>query len=145
MAPALDPVLTILLVAEDLLSALLRDHLIAHGYRVTSPDPAWMHQHPPDRLPIDLILAEVRYPYEACITTIDHWRSRASQPNTPLVLIGHAPPDLHQRLPGRVTWLAGGSTLDTILTAVARWTSQHPDPTRSITRARPLDVGQSQP
>jgi hypothetical protein len=144
MVDALDTAPTILLVAEDLLTALLMDRLTAQGYRVTAPDPVWISQHPAGLLPIDLILAEVRYPYDACITTLGQWRSRTSQPDPPLVLIGHAPPGLAHRLHGRVTWLEGGAPLDIILTAVARWTSQQPNPARSIARARPLDVGQSQ-
>jgi hypothetical protein len=144
MPYALDTAPTILVVAEDLLTALLVDRLIAQGYRVTPPDPAWVQQSEAS-LPLDLILAEVRYPYNACMTAIDRWRSRASQPDIPLVMIGHTPPGLHEQLHGRVTWLEGGAPLDVIVTAVARWSSQQPDPTGSITRARPLDVGQSQP
>ena len=143
MTSAMDPSPMILVVAEDLLTALLIDRLIAQGYRVSAPDPAWSTQHPAGPLPIDLILAEVRYPYDACLTVIDRWRSRASQPDTPLVLIGPAPSGLDQQLHGRVTWLEGGAPLDVILTAVARWTLQHPiGPAAAPGPRRTLDVGE---
>jgi response regulator RpfG family c-di-GMP phosphodiesterase len=145
MAYAPDTSPTILLVAEDLLVSLLAERLIGLGYQVSTPDQHWTDQSPAQVLPIDLILAEVRYPYDACLATIAALRSLAAQADIPVVLIGYAPAQLHQRLEGRVTWLEGGAPLDVIVTAVSRWSSQHPDPTPPLLRARPLDVGQHQP
>jgi hypothetical protein len=134
---------TILLIAEDLLTTLLHDHLVAQGYAVSILAPAWMHQAPTRPWAIDLILAEVRYPYEACVATIAAVRSMANQADIPLVLIGHIPGALQQRLPGRVTWLEGGVPLDVILTAVGRWTIQQPSgPAEAMGMRRAVDVGE---
>jgi hypothetical protein len=145
MAYAPDTSPTILLVAEDLLVSLLAERLIGLGYNVSTPDPRWTDQRPAHPLTLDLILAEVRYPYDACLATIAALRSLAAQADIPVVLIGHAPAQLHQRLEGRVTWLEGGVSLDVIVMAVSRWSSQNPDSTVPLLRARPLDVGQRQP
>jgi len=141
MTPLMTMPPTILLVAKDLLTALLTDRLIAHGYAVSTPDPRWSDQPPTEPLALDLILAEVRAPYDAWITTILTLRGLANTPDIPLVLIGHAPPRQQQRLGGRVTWLDGGAPLTVIVTAITRWSSQTPERTRSVTPTRPRDGG----
>lgn len=132
---------TILLMAKDLLTALLMECLTAHGYAVSTPDPQWTEQPPTAPLALDLILAEVHAPYDAWMRTILTLRQQAIEPDIPLVLIGHAPPRQQHLAEGRVTWLEGGAPLTVIMTAITRWSRQIPDHAARISRRRLLDGG----
>jgi hypothetical protein len=136
---------TILLVAEDLLTVFITDHLIAHGYAVSTLDMRrTQHGRQPPR-PIDLILAEVRYPYEECLQMIGALRTMGSQTDIPIIIIGYTPTILHSTLTGRVIWLDGAAPITTILTAVRGWTVQQPATVLTMetpARHRPIKIGE---
>lgn len=105
---------TILLLAEDLLSALLADNLLPQGYQVIHSQAVARAGLELEAVEADLLLGEVRGPQD--FAAIVQLRARCAQPMVPVIVFGHGPPP--QPLEPGMTWVDSGSSVAMVLEAV---------------------------